>query len=152
MKQNKLQCIWFSPVYSLTRIQESCFLCDFGWRKRENPVSLEVHKPHNSKKQEKHHLKSDIILVTKKENKHKKPDLVRDYTNVITKWKTGKWLCQNNYFIITWVSPFGVLVLEFSWTATYSGSLGRDKIIYAVIIIHFTVKFSELSGKEQVAS
>ena len=80
-----------------------------------------------------------------------KPDLVRDYTNVITKWKTGKRLCQNNYFIITWVSPFGVLVLEFSWTATYSGSLGRDKIINAVIIIHFTVKFSDLSGKEQVA-
>ena len=63
----------------------------------------------------------------------------------------SKVTCQNNYFI-TWVSPFGVLVLEFSWTATYSGSLGRDKIINAVIIIHFTVKFSELSGKGQVAS
>lgn len=57
----------------------------------------------------------------------------------------SKVMGQNSYFI-TWVSPFGVLVLEFSWTATYSGSLGRDNIIYAVIIIHFTVKFSELLG------
>lgn len=47
-------------------------------------------------KKKKHHLKSDIILVTKKENRHQKPDLVINYTNVITKWETGKQLCQNN--------------------------------------------------------
>ena len=31
-------------------------------------------------KKKKHHLKSDIILVAKKENKHKKPDWIKDYT------------------------------------------------------------------------